>query len=228
MRRDKIHQAKADRFDPRLRRNLKRALQRQRRFDQHVQRQGRAASGVQRLQSALHIGHAFDLGQHQVGQPLVRPPDDALDVGPEGRVPHRVHPHPHARRHRRRQIEALQQLDHQGRVLGLAAYRGAVFAVERDVEHAAAVALAVLGLQRQALAHARRHAAVMVTHRQQALAGLRAHQQVAWVHGALPHVLQQVVYSRCRTPSCSPCSSARVLLMHSWLKASMGSPGTIW
>ena len=36
-----------------------------------------------------------------------------------------------------------------------------------------------------------------------------------------------VLYSRCLTPSFSPSSSARVLLMHSWLNASIGRPSTI-
>src|SRR5256885_2038586 len=34
-------------------------------------------------------------------------------------------------------------------------------------------------------------------------------------------------YSRCLTPSCSPCSSARVLSMHSCEKASISRPSTI-
>src|SRR5574343_788410 len=39
--------------------------------------------------------------------------------------------------------------------------------------------------------------------------------------------LTRADYSKCLTPSCSPCSSARVLLMHSCEKASISRPSTI-
>ena len=60
-----------------------------------------------------------------------------------------------------------------GRMLGLAAHRGTVLAIEADIEHAGAELLRHLGLQLQALAHARFHAAVVVTHRQSMHASLR-------------------------------------------------------
>ena len=53
-------------------------------------------------------------------------------------------------------------------MLGLAPDGGAVLAVERDVENAGAELLAHLRLQRQALAHPRLDAAVMVANGQEA------------------------------------------------------------
>ena len=64
-------------------------------------------------------------------------------------------------------------------MLGLAADRGAVLAVERDVEHAGAEFLGHLGLQRQALAHPRLDAAVVVADRQRDGAGLGAEEDLA-------------------------------------------------
>ncbi len=83
-----------------------------------------------------------------------------------------------------------RQFGDQRGMLGLAAHRGAVFAVERDVEHAGAELLGHLGLQRQALAHARFDAAVVVAHRQHDGTGLRAEQHVAWMRGGSAHALR--------------------------------------
>jgi hypothetical protein len=69
-----------------------------------------------------------------------------------------------------------RQLGDERGMFGLAAHGSAVFAVEGDVEHAGAELLGHLGLEREALLHARLDAAVVVAHGQRHGAGLRAEQ----------------------------------------------------
>src|SRR3989344_2519999 len=130
-------------------------------------------------------------------------------------------------------------------VAGFKAGGGAVFAIEGDIKDAGTELLRHLGLQLQALAHARFDAAVVVTDRQEACLRLGAQQHIAWMgwRSALPlrgdpggpkarclwrrlHGAH-LVYSRCLTPSCSPCSSASVMLMRSCENASISRPSTI-
>src|SRR5665647_1331348 len=106
-------------------------------------------------------------------------------------------------------------------MLVLAAHRGAVLAVERHVEDAGAELLAHLRLQLQALAHPRLDPAVVVAHREKPGGGLGAEQNCSRMRHR-----QRADQSRWATPACSSCSSLSVLLMRSWLKASIASPCT--
>jgi hypothetical protein len=118
--------------------------------------------------------------------PLAEAARDGDHVAREGRVVDRVHAHADAHAGPGGQ----RQLGDQRRMLGLAAHRGAVLAVEGDVEHAGAELLGHLGLEREALLHARLDAAVVIAHRQADGAGLRAEQHGsgmgggAFAHGA--------------------------------------------
>jgi hypothetical protein len=95
--------------------------------------------------------------------------------GLELRVAKRQQPHADAAKAVER---AAQQRGDELRVLHLAAHRGAVFVVQRYVEHRAQ-----LGLQLQALAHARLHAGVVVARRQQRRGGVFGVEQgLAGVH----------------------------------------------
>ena len=109
-----------------------------------------------------------------IAQALARIARHDVHVALERRMVDRMNAHPHpcavGRGH--------GKLGHEQRVLGLAADRRTVFAVQRDVEHAGAELLGHLGLQLQALAHARLDAAVVVAHRQQAGGGLGAKEDV--------------------------------------------------
>ena len=78
----------------------------------------------------------------------------------------------------------LRQLHDERGMRALLADRGTVLAVKRDVEHAVAEFRRQLGLQLQALAHARLDAAVVVAHRQGTGHGLGAEQDLSGVgHG---------------------------------------------
>ncbi len=104
---------------------------------------------------------------------------DVRDVGLEGRVIDRMHAHRDARADRRGQREFGDQRG----VLGLATHRGTVLAVEGDVEHTGTEFGGELGLQRQAFAHARLDAAVVVAHGQDHRTGLGTEQDLTWVNG---------------------------------------------
>ena len=139
-------------------------------FDQRVQRDGAveagvARDGIDRLGRALQVGDAPTLGTIRYAtRAPARPTSVCATVSKRGVVDRG--------QARADAVEAVvrtgQQLGDQLRVLGLAADRGAVLRVERDVEHRAE-----FGLQFQALAHARLDAGVVVAHRQgrQRLAG---------------------------------------------------------
>ncbi len=73
------------------------------------------------------------------------------------------------------------QRRHQRCMVGLAAYRRAVLAVQRHIKHAGAELLAHLGLQLQAFAHPCLDTAVVVTDRQKTCCGLGAKEDVARV-----------------------------------------------
>ena len=98
--------------------------------------------------------------------------DDLRHVGLEGRVIDRVHAHADTRRNRASEIQTLHQFGDELGMLGLGADSGTVLAVQRHVEDAGAEPLGKLGLQLQALAHARLDTAVMVTDRQRERASL--------------------------------------------------------
>ena len=180
---NKIHQAETQGLHARLTGNLKGVVNRQRRLDQHVQRQSRSRGRThirQGFDNALNIGCRIDLGNHQVAQPVTRLADDGGNVRLKGRMVNRVHTRCHAGTGGCGQ----QQRNHQRGVISLAAHGRAVFAVQRDVKHAGAELLAHLGLQLQAFAHARLNAAVVVANRQNAGCGLSAKKNVTRVlHG---------------------------------------------
>ena len=241
---DEVHQPEAEALHPGQGGQCVHIAQGAVGFDQGMHRQPGAlavhAGGVLDLgDGLLQVGQMAWLGHHQIGQPVTRTADQGVDVAGKGRVVDRMHPRTHP-------VEAVVvgqgQVGAQLGVFGFGANRRAVFAIERDVEHRAH-----LSLQRQRLAHALLGAAVVVAHGQvdrwvafvdQRLAGQQDGHgwspmetglatscrtaPVAW-----PAAGRLAAYSRCFTPSCSPCSSARVLLMHSWLKASIARPSTI-
>ena len=154
--------------------NLEGAMHRLRRLDQHVQGQVGGAVAQQRPFGRLDVGHRLHLGNHDVHEAMTGLAGNLAQIGLERRVIDRVHAH----RHAGRGCGGQRQFGHQRRVLGFAAHRGAVFAVQRHIEHAGAELLGHLGLQLQAFAHARLDAAVVVAHRQHHGAGLRALQHV--------------------------------------------------
>ena len=80
----------------------------------------------------------------------------------KSRVIHRVHTH----RHAGIRCSVQCKLGDQRGVLGFAAYRRAVFAIQRDIKHTHTKLLLHLGLQLQAFAHALFNAAVVVADRQ--------------------------------------------------------------
>jgi hypothetical protein len=157
VRRDEVHQPEAQRLDARVRRQRPHVLQRAVRLHQRVQRDVGAAAGIDRGRGALQFCRVARLGAHQVGRAPARRQHDGHHVG-EARVVHRQHAHAHAAE----AVERIgQQPGDQVRLLDLAAHGRAVLVVQRDVEHRAQ-----LGLQLQALAHARLDAAVVVADRQ--------------------------------------------------------------
>jgi hypothetical protein len=87
--------------------------------------------------------------------------NDARDVSLKAGMIDRVHPHGDAGR----RVCLQGQFGHQGSVLGFAAHRGTIFAIQGDIKHASAEFLQHLGLQLQAFAHADLNAAVVVTDR---------------------------------------------------------------
>ena len=183
--RDEIHQAEAQRLHARVRGDFEGVVHRQRRFDEHVQRQLGGIGGLQRGNSLQHIGHRFDLGHHQVAQAMTGASGNGDHVAVKGRMVDRVHAHADAHAGPGGQREFG---DERG-MLRLAAHGGAVFAIEGDVEHAGAELLGHLGLEREALLHARLDAAVVVAHGQRHGAGLRAQQHFGGMDGFAGHAL---------------------------------------
>ncbi len=162
--RDKIHQAKADRLNPRMRSQFKGIVHCPRRLDQHMQRQRQCSTtdGRQRLFHLQQISRRLDLRNHQMTQPMPGLTDDAGDVGFKSRVVQRVH----ANRHPRFGSRSQQQRHHQGGVVNLTAHRRAIFTVQRHVKNAGAKLRMHVGLQLQTFAHARLDAAVVIADRQ--------------------------------------------------------------
>ena len=140
----------------------------------------RAPACVERLAGAARTSATrFHLGNHDVAELLAGLAGDGGDVllergmvRPDGPGPPRA---PSAL------ANASQRHDQRG-MLGLAADRRAVLAIERHVEDAGAELLAHLRLQLQALAHPRLDAAVVVAHRQKA-ARLGAEKDCSRMHG---------------------------------------------
>jgi hypothetical protein len=143
--------------------------------DQRMHRHGGGAGGVDGADGGVHVGHRLHLGQHDVRQALTHLPRNRRNVLGKSRMVDRMHPHRHARLGRR----GLDQRHHQRGVLGFGTGGRAVLAIERDVEHAGAELFGHLGLQLQALAHARLDAAVVVAHRQRHRAGLGVGEHLA-------------------------------------------------
>jgi len=86
------------------------------------------------------------------------------------RVLHRVQPHCDPRLSCCFSASLVQGFSgkfcNQNSMLKLAADGSTVFAIQRDIENTGAIRLGELSLQRQALAHARRHSTVVIAHRQ--------------------------------------------------------------
>jgi hypothetical protein len=181
--RHKVHQAKAQRGDARVGGDLKSAVHRGGRFDQHMQRQLRRTCGVHRSDRALHIGERLDLWHHEVAQAVAGHTHDVGHIGLKRGVIHRVHPHSHPSAGR----SAQGQFGHQRSVLGFTADGRAVFAVEGDIKDAGAEFGAHVGLQLQAFVHARHHAAVVIAHRQGPSRGLGVQQHITRVKSRSSH-----------------------------------------
>ena len=180
MGRDEVHQPEAEGLHARMRRDVEGAMHGGRRLDQALQGQVLRPGGIQGAGGTLHVLHPLHLGQHDVHQAMAGLAGDRGDVAFEGRMVHRMHPHRDARIGPGTQC----QRDDERRMFRFAPHRRAVFAIERDVEHAGAELLRHLLLQLQALAHARLDAAVVVAHRQHAGARLGAEEDGAGVgHG---------------------------------------------
>ena len=218
-----IHQPETQRLHARMGRDGTHLGQCGRAFDQHLERDGRGqpqACLVLLAQGAgrADLGHAADLGQREIGQPMPgmghQRVQFGLETGMEDRMGARAHP-----------VEAIVRridgLGHPQGVAQLVSSGCAILAVGRDVQHRAQSTL-----NGQRLGQQRRTAAVMVADGQHRPAvtfpiqdgsggtggGLAA-------HGAQP--------SRCLTPLRSPSSSSSVAFMRSRLKASMSRPLTI-
>ena len=166
VRRHEVHQAEGQRLDARVRGDRVDLAQRAVRLDQHVDGQrlvgGTAAEicedAVDLGAGLRHVGRVARLRNHQVRQSAARPTQQRLKLVGEGRVVDGVHTRPDA-------PVAVglghHHLGHKVRVLVLAAHRGAVFAVEGDVEDRPKS-----GLQFEALVHARGNPCVVIAHRQ--------------------------------------------------------------
>ena len=124
-----------------------------------------------------HVVHAFHLGQHEVAQAVAGLADDDVQVLREAGVVHGMHACSHAGAGR----GIARQRGHQARMGRLLAHGGAVLAVQRDIEHAGAELIHHLGLQLQALAHARFHAAVVIADGQVQGTALRIEQHLGRV-----------------------------------------------
>ena len=214
VRRHEVQQTEGQRLDARVRGDGKHLAQRAVGLDQRMQGHRPAAGCVDGLRGALHVGQAVGLGQHQVGRAHCRTQHRAQHV-PETRVLQRQQPHADAAV---LVVAAAQQRGDEVRLLDLAAHRGAVLVVQRHIEDRTH-----LRLQLQALAHAHLDACVVVAHRQGRAEVVAVEQRLA----RAGRVCGRVHQSRCLTPSCSPVSSARVLLMQAWLKSSTGRLGTM-
>ncbi len=163
VRRDEVHQPERQRFQPRMRGQQLDVAQRAVGLHQRVQRNlarepHRARGHVHGMDGGLEVGGVARLGNHEVGQARAGVAQQHLQHALELRMAVRHDAGAHA-------VELvgrrLHQLGDEVGVLHLAAHRRAVLAVQRDVEHRAQ-----LGLQGQALAHARLDARVVVADRQ--------------------------------------------------------------
>ena len=162
-----------------MRRDSKHLLQRCGRFDQHMQgQQAPVPGGVDLQQSLLHLGKRLHFGQHDIGQSVRSGAHNGAHVVCEVGMVYSMHAHADARGCRlrcvARQRKFVEEFGHRLCLLRLCPNGRAVLAVQRHVHHAMAYFSDQRRLQLQAFAHARRHAAVVVAHRQSRALGLRA------------------------------------------------------
>ena len=123
-------------------------------------------------QAEANVARQNSMDVAQLRRRLAR---NGVHIRSKRRVIDRMHPRRHARAGLRLH-GLLRQLRHQRGVFTLFAHGRAVFAIERDVEHAVTVLGHQLRLQLQAFAHTHFHAAVVVTHGQRLHARLGAKQ----------------------------------------------------
>ena len=93
--RDKVHQAKTQRQDTRVRGNGKSLVHRAGRFDQHMQRQGPGATAFERrcvngAHCGVNVRHGLNLGNHQVAKHVARAADNCRNILRKGRVVDRM------------------------------------------------------------------------------------------------------------------------------------------
>jgi hypothetical protein len=155
--------------------DLEGMVNRERRFDQHVQRQCLGTRGIEGLDRSVHVFERLDLGHHQVAQAMTRPPCNGDQVTSESRVVDRMDPRADAHAW----SGGERKFGDQCRMFRFAAHGRAVLAIERDVEDAGTKFRDHLGLQCEALAHARFDPAVVIADRQHDRAGLGAKQNLA-------------------------------------------------
>ena len=150
-------------------------------LDQHVDRHialepAPTRNGVDAARRHGDIGSRLGLGHHQVGQPPAAQGKQGVDFRFEGRVGHRMHARAHAAEAVRRRVDELCD---QLRMLDFGADRGAVLGIERGIEDGRAKLVAQLALQRQALAHARFNARIVVANGKGRRAFTRAEERIA-------------------------------------------------
>ena len=160
-------------------RDSKDLLHRCGRFDQHMQWQQQSArGGVDVHQSLLHLRQRLHFGQHDIGKSFSSCAHNGAHVVCKVGMVQRMQTYANARCQSlglgSRNRKLLKQVRNGLRLLGFGASGYAVLAVQRDVHDTAAHFGHQSRLQLQALAHARRVAAVMVAYRQSPALGLRA------------------------------------------------------
>ena len=181
VRRDKVHHAKRQGLNLRVRSNAMHIKQGAMRFDQRVQRNGALQTSAQpRL--VQQVGCTFDIaqapwfGQHEVGQAAA----SALHQHVQHRQKLRVAHWRQARAHSAKLVAgAHHQFADEQCVVQFAAHGCAIFQIKRDIKHRAHVAL-----QLQAFAHELFDAAVVVTHRQVGRRVFGLEEGLAGVQGA--------------------------------------------
>ncbi|MCY1226609.1 hypothetical protein D9M72_388510 [compost metagenome] len=180
VRRDEVHQAEAQAFHLHQRGDVEGLFERRVCLDQHMDRDMAGDAGIARHLVDM-VGHARDLdhvghlGHDHVGQPGAGGAHQHVDILAPARVSGIMDAHADAVVRVQRTVDQLRA---QLGVLALLADRGAVLAVEGDIEDRPK-----LLLQGKRLAHQLFAARVVVTHRQLDRDGFALEQDLGWMHG---------------------------------------------
>ena len=245
MGRHKIHETKTQALHARDGKRFQKRAARQRGI-RSVTCRGTWAADARCARSAISTSSTDStLGTMMMAQPVSCLAHNGGDIVGKSRVIHRMDTSSYPSLWSRSGCQAC----HQRRMLGLQPDGRAIFTIEGDIKDAGTEFLRHLGLQLQAFAHARFDAAVVVADRQKwpVCAWAPSNTSRGWGTAQRPAPVQRRrtarrpdakgvgciasftswLYSRCLTPSCSPCSSASVMLMRSCENASMSRPSTI-